>query len=84
MSGDEWDDLVTVALSGTDRRQRHEPGGLLDRAAVLTAARRAGRLPWRAPGAAEQAPADSRPPVSPAATERLGRMLRGTRTALLP
>jgi hypothetical protein len=84
VSGDEWDDMVTVALIGTDRRQSHEPGGLLDRAAALTAARRAGRLPGHALGPAEQALADPRPPVGPAATERLGRMLRGTRTALLP
>ena len=41
----EWDDLVTAALIGTDRRQRYEPADLLDHAAVLTAARRAGRLP---------------------------------------
>jgi Family of unknown function (DUF5691) len=84
----EWDDLVTAALIGTDRRPRHEPADLLDRAAVLTAARRAGRLPGRLPGRATKtavtAAEDPRPAVGAAAAERLARMLRGTRSDLLP
>jgi hypothetical protein len=79
----EWDDLVTAALIGTDRRPQHEPADLLDRAAVLTAARRAGRLAGHGEAAGE-ADHDPRPTVGAAATERLARMLRGTRTDLLP
>jgi len=80
----EWDDLVTAALIGTDRRQRYEPGDLLDRAAALTAARRAGRLPGHADEPDPAGDADPRPAVGAAAAERLTRMLRGTRTDLLP
>lgn len=83
MSADEWDDLVTAALIGTDRRTSHEPGGLLDRAALLTAARRAGQLPAAGeppPPAAD----DPRRMPGRAATARLALMLRGTRSSLLP
>ena len=55
---------------------------LLDRAALLTAARRAGRRP----GQADPSPAaepDPAPPVGPAAARRLARMLGGEHPDLL-
>ncbi len=55
---------------------------LLDRAALLTAARRAGRRPGRADPLAP-AELDPRPPVNPAAGLRLARMLRGQNPELL-
>jgi hypothetical protein len=84
VSSDEWGDLVTVALIGIDRRPSHEPGALLDRAAVLTAARRAGRLAARNADPVTPAPDDPRRQAGRAATARLARMLRGTRTNLVP
>ncbi|NJA55610.1 hypothetical protein HC023_03935, partial [Streptomyces sp. NEAU-H3] len=47
-SGPDWEDLVTTALLGTDRRPftgadgAHGPGALLDEAALRTVRRRAG------------------------------------------
>ncbi len=55
---------------------------LLDRAALLTAARRAGRRPGQA-DPLPQAEPDPRPAVSPAAGLRLARMLRGQNPELL-
>ena len=55
---------------------------LLDRAALLTAARRAGRRPGQA-DPLPQAESDPRPAVSPAAGLRLARMLRGQHPELL-
>ena len=55
---------------------------LLDRAALLTAARRAGRRPGQA-DPLPQAEPDPRPAVSPAAGLRLARMLRGQHPELL-
>lgn len=93
-----WRDLVTASLIGTERAVvpavaipglspvDDDPGDpaavLLDRAALLTAARRAGRQPDRAepPPACEP---DPRPVVSPAAGLRLTRMLGGEHADLL-
>jgi Family of unknown function (DUF5691) len=85
-----WHDLVTASLIGTERAvvpavgipglppaedDTGDPAAvLLDRAALLTAARRAGRQPDRA----EPLPvceSDARPAVDPAAGRRLTRML---------
>jgi hypothetical protein len=55
---------------------------LLDRAALLTAARRAGRRPGRADPLPESEP-DGRPPVTPHAGRRLARMLGGQYPDLL-
>jgi Family of unknown function (DUF5691) len=93
-----WHDLVTASLVGTERAavppadipgllstadDAGDPAAvLLDRAALLTAARRAGRRPDRA----EPLPAcetDPRPAVSPAAGRRLARMLSGEYPELL-
>ena len=93
-----WKDLVTASLIGTERTvvpavalpglpstedDAGDPAAvLLDRAALLTAARRAGRRPDRA----EPLPAcepDPRPMVSPAASRRLERMLGGEYPELL-
>ena len=93
-----WHDLVTASLIGTERTvvpavgilglapaedDTGDPAAvLLDRAALLTAARRAGRRPDRA----EPLPAcepDPRPAVSPAAGRRLARMLSGEYPELL-
>ncbi|GAA5120171.1 DUF5691 domain-containing protein [Pseudonocardia adelaidensis] len=84
-----WDDLVSTALLGTQRR-RFDPGGLpapvrplvpdepeaglLTAAAVLATYRRAGRVPAR-PGSRPAAPGrDERPLVPPAARRRLLRL----------
>ena len=85
-----WHDLVTASLIGTERSvvpavgipglppaadATGDPAAvLLDRAALLTAARRAGRRPGRA----EPLPPceqDPRPAVGPAAARRLARLL---------
>jgi hypothetical protein len=87
-----WQAVLTAALIGTERAVVPPPppgfptsekpaetdpaGALLDQAALLTVARRAGRRPDHAelPPAADQ---DPRPMVSPAATRRLARILAG-------
>ena len=93
-----WQDLVTASLIGTERAVVPPAGPtgvlpgedgtgdpaavLLDRAALLTAARRAGRPPDRA----EPLPAcepDPRPAMSPAAGCRLVRILGGEYPDLL-
>ena len=93
-----WQDLVTASLIGTERSSvpptripglptladvAEDPAAtLLDRAALLTAARRAGRPPEHA----ELLPAadlDPVPAVSPAAGRRLARMLGGEHPDLL-
>ncbi len=77
-----WEELVTVALLGTDRRPapglaagQEAPAALLDAAAVETVRRRAGLRP--APSAARPAPAaeDPRPPLPYAAARRLAMLL---------
>jgi hypothetical protein len=90
-----WDELVSTALVGTERRQL--PGGadgwsrpagdpeatLLDRAAIEVARRRAGRTAGRAeplPPARDE----HLPRVGRAAAQRLARMLGGDHATLLP
>ena len=93
-----WHDLVTASLIGTERavvpavaipglpsmaEDARDPAAvLLDQAALLTAARRAGLPPDRAepPPACEP---DPRPAVNPAAGRRLARMLGGEHAYLL-
>ncbi|MCQ4203326.1 DUF5691 domain-containing protein [Streptomyces coelicoflavus] len=77
-----WEELVTSALLGTDRRT--PPGGergpgaaaaLLDAAAAETVRRRAGLRPARAARRPEPAPEDPRPPLPAAAARRLTMLL---------
>lgn len=70
----DWDDLVSTALLGTARRELPAEQ-LLDRAAVLTAYRRAGVQPRRGVAPGESAPAEWLPRVSPAAARRLEALL---------
>ncbi|MCH5673687.1 DUF5691 domain-containing protein [Streptomyces gilvus] len=77
-----WEELVTAALLGTERRTppggtagREAPVALLDAAALETVRRRAGLRP--APAAERPAPApdDPRPPLPSAAARRLALLL---------
>ncbi|MFF7977951.1 DUF5691 domain-containing protein [Streptomyces sp. NPDC007901] len=79
-----WEELVTTALLGTDRRPpatggpgREAPPALLDEAAMATVRRRAGLRPATAPAARrpEPAPADPRPALPAAAARRLAMLL---------
>lgn len=79
-----WEELVTSALLGTDRRPlAAEPGpgsqdgpvALLDAAALHTVRRRAGLLPATAGTRPGPAPADPRPPLPAAARRRLAQLL---------
>ncbi|MGW3205908.1 DUF5691 domain-containing protein [Streptomyces sp. NPDC001135] len=77
-----WEDLVTTALLGTDRRTpahaesgREAPLALLDEAAVATVRRRAGLRPARAASRPEPAPEDPRPALPAAAARRLATLL---------
>ncbi|GGS65043.1 DUF5691 domain-containing protein [Streptomyces cinerochromogenes] len=77
-----WEELVTTALLGTDRRPpagaapgRAAPVALLDAAAVATVRRRAGLRPARAARRPERAPADPRPPLPARAAHRLSTLL---------
>ncbi|MFI1763768.1 DUF5691 domain-containing protein [Streptomyces sp. NPDC020800] len=77
-----WEDLVTTALLGTDRRPpapgvsgREAPVLLLDAAATATVRRRAGLRPARAARRPERAPEDPRPALPPAAARRLTMLL---------
>ncbi|MES4888337.1 DUF5691 domain-containing protein [Streptomyces sp. NPDC096012] len=77
-----WEDLVTHALLGTDRRSpepgtsgRAAPVALLDAAAVATVRRRAGLRPAAAARRPEPAPEDPRPPLPAAAARRLATLL---------
>jgi hypothetical protein len=77
-----WEELVTTALLGTDRRTppggapgRDAPSALLDAAAVQTVRRRAGLRPAPAAKRPEPAPADPRPPLPAAAARRLAVLL---------
>ncbi|WP_189229071.1 DUF5691 domain-containing protein [Streptomyces flaveolus] len=77
-----WEDLVTSALLGTQRRTprgcepgRDAPAALLDAAAVETVRRRAGLTPARAARRLEPAPDDDRPPLPAAAARRLTMLL---------
>lgn len=78
-----WDELVTTALLGTERRTvpvRQEPGqeaaaALLDAAAVRTVQRRAALLPVAARARPGAAPEDERPALPDAARRRLALLL---------
>ncbi|MET7378122.1 DUF5691 domain-containing protein [Streptomyces sp. NPDC005526] len=84
-----WEELVTTALLGTDRRTpprppgqeeapatlREAPVALLDAAALATVRRRAGLLPAPAAERPEPAPVDPRPPLPAAAGRRLAMLL---------
>ncbi|KUN26321.1 hypothetical protein AQJ23_14190 [Streptomyces antibioticus] len=77
-----WEDLVTTALLGTDRRPpaagapgRAAPVALLDAAAAETVRRRAGLRPARAAARPDPAPADPRPALPAAAARRLAMLL---------
>ncbi|MFF4866121.1 DUF5691 domain-containing protein [Streptomyces sp. NPDC001231] len=77
-----WEELVTTALLGTDRRTppggtpgRTAPMALLDAAAVQTVRRRAGLRPAPAARRPEPAPEDPRPPLPAAAARRLAMLL---------
>ncbi|MEV0638882.1 DUF5691 domain-containing protein [Streptomyces sp. NPDC050619] len=77
-----WEELVTAALLGTERRTppgcapgREAPLTLLDAAAVETVRRRAGLRPGRAARRPEPAAEDSRPPLPGAAARRLAMLL---------
>lgn len=77
-----WDELVTSALLGTDRRPQASgprgsdgPVALLDTAALHTVRRRAGLLPAAAAEPPAPAPDDPRPPLPAAARHRLVQLL---------
>ncbi|MCX4818832.1 DUF5691 domain-containing protein [Streptomyces sp. NBC_01142] len=79
-----WEELVTSALLGTDRRTpptdlvppgKDAPAALLDAAALHTVRRRAGLLPAPAADRPEPAPHDARPRLPAAARRRLGQLL---------
>ncbi|MET8399865.1 DUF5691 domain-containing protein [Streptomyces sp900116325] len=75
-----WEELVTSALLGTDRRPLPTGAGpgpitLLDEAALHTVRRRAGLRPATAAARPGTAPADQRPPLPPAARRRLAQLL---------
>ncbi|RST12295.1 hypothetical protein E2C00_34565 [Streptomyces sp. WAC05374] len=79
-----WEDLVTSALLGTDRRPpaadvmapgKDAPVALLDAAALHTVRRRAGLLPGPAAALPEPAPHDDRPPLPGPARRRLTQLL---------
>lgn len=73
-----WEELVTTALLGTERRPAAGvggPAGLLDAAALHTVRRRAGLLPAAPAARPAPAPVDPRPPLPPAARRRLAQLL---------
>ncbi|MFE6815339.1 DUF5691 domain-containing protein [Streptomyces sp. NPDC057677] len=83
---DGWEELVTSALLGTDRRAPARlaglpagdlPGALLDAAALHTVRRRAGLRPGPAAPPPEPSPEDHRRPLPGAARRRLDQLLVG-------
>ncbi|WP_327718906.1 DUF5691 domain-containing protein [Streptomyces sp. NBC_00490] len=79
---DVWEELVTTALLGTDRRTppgaapgKAAPVALLDAAATQTVRRRAGLRPAPAAARPEPAPDDARPALPAAAARRLSMLL---------
>lgn len=97
-AGHEWSNLVTTAVLGTDRKRLPVPHPgweslrptddpaveLLNRAAAVATARRAGMQPMAAPLPIERAPVDDRPECSTAAANLLARMLGGLHDTVLP
>ena len=93
----EWAGLVATAVLGTDRRPLPpaevgwDPWAtdddaaveLLDRAAAVVVAQRAGIRPGPPVAMPPPAPVDTRPPCPPACAMRLDRMLRGEHDLLL-
>jgi hypothetical protein len=87
----EWSALVATAVLGTDRRplpaaesgwdvwaqSSDDAVALLDRAAAVVAAQRAGMTPGPPVPLGPAAPPDGRPPCPPRCALRLNRMLRG-------
>ncbi|MFD4650171.1 DUF5691 domain-containing protein [Streptomyces sp. NPDC058441] len=80
--GDPWEELVTVALLGTDRRTppghstgADAPTALLDAAALQTVRRRAGLRPAPAAAPPARAADDPRPPLPAPARRRLAMLL---------
>jgi hypothetical protein len=97
-AADEWSALVTTAVMGTDRRTPPPPApgwdawasstdpavAVLDRAAAVVAARRAGACPAVAPqGLLPPAPPDPRPACPQACGAHLARILGGEHEILL-
>lgn len=95
----EWTALVATAVLGTDRRLPPAPlpgwdawassddpaVAVLDRAAAVVVARRAGACPQPPPEAPlSPAPHDPRPSCPPPCALRLGRLLAGEHDLLLP
>ncbi|MEU3468376.1 DUF5691 domain-containing protein [Streptomyces sp. NPDC006687] len=76
----DWEELVTAALLGTERRGG-TPEALLDAAAVRTLRRRAGLRPAPAARLPEPAPRDPRPEPPEAARRRLAHLLAGRANA---
>jgi hypothetical protein len=81
MSGS-WNDLVSTALVGADRRGV-SAAGLLEQAAVEVVRMRAGRRPGRGRPPAPS-PCETLPAVPGPAGDRLARMLAGEQARLLP
>ncbi len=83
----EWEDLVSAALVGTDRRPLPGQGAseveLLGRAAVHTLRTRAGRRPVVPAEPPAVAAPEEQPAVSRAAGDRLARILGGEQPRLL-
>jgi hypothetical protein len=94
----EWAALVATAVLGTDRKRLPEPEvgwdawstdtdaavALLDRAAAVVTAQRAGVRPNPSVPLGPVAPPDSRKPCPSPVARRLQRMLRGEHDLLLP
>ncbi|GAB1822482.1 DUF5691 domain-containing protein [Herbidospora sp. RD11066] len=78
-----WNELVSTALVGTERRGTDTPFDLLEQAAAQVVARRAGEQPGGGSPLAE-APADTTPLVPALAAHRLARMLGGEFVRVLP
>ncbi|MFI6939350.1 DUF5691 domain-containing protein [Streptomyces sp. NPDC050418] len=85
LGGTAWEELVTAALLGTDRRggvglaagreRKDAAAALLDEAALHTVHRRAGLRPGPAAAPPEQAQPDPRPALPAAARQRLALLL---------
>ncbi len=96
-ASDEWTQLVTAAVLGTDRRPLPVAAAgwesvvvspdaateLLNRAAAVATARRAGVRPGAVPARMPAPPADPRPVCPAEASNALARLLRGEHEVLL-